>query len=167
MGAAQAAVLGKADTAVRNELSRFDLADRCLNKAPELLALLFRDRRSQILNFGSMLPDEDDQCHFRNPTDPGIANELWIKRKQSLGLHRIATGCCLPVDQAVLAIDLPKGIKIGNEFAPSRQCPKHFDLQIFLWTANPNAIIPRKCFEQMASLAEEAVPGLSFAVFKW
>src|SRR6266478_7899038 len=125
MWAAQAAVLGKADTAVQNKLSRFDLTDRSLHKAPELLTLLFRDRRSQILNLGSMLPDEDDQCHFRNPTDPGITNELRVERKQSLGLHRIAAGRRLPVDQAVLAIDLPEGIKIGNEFAPSRQCPKH------------------------------------------
>jgi hypothetical protein len=147
MGAAQAAVLGKADTAVRIKLSRFDLADRGLHQAPELLPLFFRDRRSQILNFGSMLPDEDDQCYFWNPADPGITDELRVERKQSLGLHRIATGGCLPVDQAVLAIDLPEGIQIGNEFAFARQCPKHFDLQILLWTANPNAIIPRKGFE--------------------
>src|SRR6266852_7968631 len=132
MWAAQAAVLGEADTAVRNKLSRFDLANGCLHEAPELLPLFFRDRRSQILNFGSMLPDEDDQCYFRNPANPGIADELGVERKQSLGLHRIATGCCLPVDQAVLAIHLPDGIQIGNEFASSRQCPKHFDLQILL-----------------------------------
>src|SRR5712692_99247 len=166
MGAAQTAVLGKADTAVRNKLSRFDLANRCLDQAPELLTLLFGDRRSQILNFGSMLPHEDDQCYFRNPTDPGITDELGIERKQSLGLHRIATGGCLPVDQAVLAIDLPAGIQIGNEFASSRQCPHDLDLKILLRTANSYAIIPRKGFEQMDSLVEEAVPGLSFAVFK-
>src|SRR5712691_2341369 len=111
MWAAQTAVLGKADTAVRDKLSRFDLADRSLHEAPELLTLLFRDRRSQILNFGSMFPDEDDQCYFRNPTDPGITDELWVKRKQAHGLDRITTGCRLPVDQAVLAIDLPEGIQ--------------------------------------------------------
>src|SRR5713226_3454141 len=159
MWAAHAAVLGKADTAVRNKLSRFDLTDRCLHKAPELLALLFRDRRSQILNFGSMLPDEDDQCYFRNPADPGITDELRVEREQSLGLHGIATSGCFPVDKAVLAIDLPKGIKISNEFASSRQCPKHFDLQILLRTANLNAIIPREGFEQMDPLVEEVVPG--------
>src|SRR6266436_634408 len=128
MWAAQAAVLGKADTAVRNKLSRFDLADRCLHEAPELLTLLFRDGRSQVLNLGSMLPDENDQCYFRNPTDPGITDELWVERKQSFGFHRITARCCLPVNQAVSAIDLPEGIKVGDEFAPSRQCPKHFDL---------------------------------------
>src|SRR5216684_1489640 len=102
MWAAQAAVLGEADTAVRNKLSRFDLADRCLHQAPELLTLFVRDRRSQILNLGSMLPDEDDQGYFRDPTDPGITDELWVERKQSLRLHRIAARCGLPVDQAVL-----------------------------------------------------------------
>src|SRR6266852_8301112 len=98
-----------------------------------------------------MLPDEDDQRYIRNPADPGITDELRVERKQSLGLHRIATGCRLPVDQAVLAIDLPEGIQIGNEFASSRQCPHDLDLKILLRTANPNAIIPRKCFEQMDS----------------
>src|SRR6266481_1225301 len=128
MWAAHAAVLGEADTAVGNKLSRFDLADRCLHKAPELLTLLLRDRRSQILNLGSMLPDEDDQCYFRNPTDPGITDELRVERKQSLRLHRITARCCLPINQAVLAIDLPEGIKIGNEFTSSWQCLKYFDL---------------------------------------
>src|SRR5258708_16972989 len=97
MWAAQAAVLGKADTAVRNKLSRFYLADRCFHKAPEFSTLLFGDGRSQILNFGSMLPDEDDQRYVLNPTDPGITDELRIERKQSLGLHRIAARSCLPV----------------------------------------------------------------------
>ena len=46
MWAAQAAILGKADTRVRNELRRFDLADRVFHQTPEFLALLFRDRRS-------------------------------------------------------------------------------------------------------------------------
>ena len=43
MWAAQAAVLEKADTAMRNKLSRFDLADRCFHQAPELLTLLYFD----------------------------------------------------------------------------------------------------------------------------
>src|SRR6266851_4912564 len=141
MRAAQAAVLRKADTAVRNKLSRFDLADRSLHKAPELLPLFFRDRCSQILNLGSMLSHEDDQCYFRNPADPGITDELRVERKQSLGLHRIATGGCLPVDQAVLAIDLPEGIQIGNKFTSSRQCPHDLDLKVLLWAANPYAIM--------------------------
>jgi hypothetical protein len=46
MWAAQAAVLGKADTGVRNKLSPFDLADRVYHQTPEFPALLFRDRRS-------------------------------------------------------------------------------------------------------------------------
>src|SRR5258708_35002183 len=102
MGAAQATVLREANTTMRNKLSRFDLADRCLHKVPELLTLLFRDRRSQILNFRSMLSHEDNQCYFRNSTDPGITDELRIERKQPLVLHRIAARCGLPVDQAML-----------------------------------------------------------------
>src|SRR6266446_2078015 len=113
MCATHASVLRKADACVRNKLSRFDLANRCFYKAPEFSALLFRDGRSQVLDFGSVFPDENDQCHLRNPADPGITNELRIERKQSLGFRRITAGCCLPVDQAVPTIDLPNGIKIG------------------------------------------------------
>src|SRR6266478_590997 len=147
MCATHASVLRKADTCVRNKLSPFDLADRRFNEAPELLTLLFRDGRSQVLNLGSVFPDEDDQRYFRNPADPGIANELRVEREQSIWFRCITAGCGLPIDQAVLAIDLSDGIKIGDEFASSRQCPRHFDLQILLRTANPNAIMPRKGFE--------------------
>ena len=94
-----------------------------------------------------MLPDEDHERYLRNPTDPGITDELRIERKQSLGFYRIPTGCGFPVDQAVLAIDLSEGVKKGDKFAASRQCPEHLDLQILFRTANPNAIIPRECFE--------------------
>src|SRR6266436_2686715 len=113
-----------------------------------------------------MFSHKHHKCHIRNPDDPGVTDELRIERKQSPGLRRIATGSCLPVDHAVLVIYLPEGIKIGHEFAPSWQCPKHLDLEILFWAANPNAIVPSKCFEQMHSLVKEAIPRLSFAVFK-
>src|SRR5260370_29116084 len=116
MWANQAAVLGKGDAGVRNKLSPFDLADRRLHEAPEFLTLLFRDRSSQVLNLGSVFPDEDDQSYLGNPADPGITNKLRVERKKSFGLRRIATGCGLPVDQPVLAIHLTYGIKISDEF---------------------------------------------------
>src|SRR6266576_3071118 len=96
-----------------------------------------------------MFSHKHHECHVRKFGDPRVTDELQIEGKQSLGIRRIATGCCLPVDHGVLVINLPEGIKIGHEFAPSRQCPKHFDLQVLLWIANPNAIIPCKRFEQM------------------
>ena len=88
MWAAQQAVLRKADTGVRNKLSCFNLADRRFHQVPELLTMLFRDRDSQILDFGTILPYEYDQCYFRNPTDPGITDELRVEREQALRVSK-------------------------------------------------------------------------------
>ena len=84
MRAAHAAVLRETDTAVRRKLGGFDLADRRFNQATKFLALFFRDRCLQVLDFGLMLPHEDDQGHFGNSRHPGIADQLRIERQQTL-----------------------------------------------------------------------------------
>ncbi len=63
MGATEATVLGKTDTAVRSKLTGFDLASRCFNEAIEFPALLFGDRCLQILDLGLMFSHEH---HKRN-----------------------------------------------------------------------------------------------------
>jgi hypothetical protein len=59
MWAALKTVLGKADTSVKQIVPRS--ARSLFPEAPKLLTLLFRDRRSKILNLGSLLPGENDQ----------------------------------------------------------------------------------------------------------
>jgi|SRR5882762_3794926 len=55
----------------------------------------------------------------------------WSSESNPAGCTEQRLVVVFPVDQAVLAIDLPEGIKIGNEFASSRQQrPKHSDLRI-------------------------------------
>jgi hypothetical protein len=61
MRAACASVLGETDAAVREELSCLDLIDRRLNQLAKLSALIFVDRRLQVLNFGCVFSNEDDQ----------------------------------------------------------------------------------------------------------
>ena len=69
-----------------------------------------------------MLPHKDHKGHIGNPADPGIANQLRIKRKQAIGSFGVPAGRGLPINQAVLAIELSDGIDIGDKFIAPRQC---------------------------------------------
>ena len=51
-GAAQAAVLGKADATSRQKLPGFDSLDGVFDQLPKLLPLLIGDGGAQVLDFG-------------------------------------------------------------------------------------------------------------------
>src|ERR1700752_490300 len=93
-------VLGETNAAVREELSCLDLIDRSLNQLPKLSALIFVDGRLQILDFGCVLSNEDNQGYLRNAGHPGIANELGIESQEAIGLFRISGCRRFPVDDA-------------------------------------------------------------------
>src|ERR1700730_2746559 len=106
----------------------FDLMDGGLYQSAKFLPLFFSDVRSQILNLGRMLPYEDDQRYLRNFADPGVADELRIKRKQAFWAFRVATCRGFPVDQASHAVYLTYSIEISKKFAACCQRSKKFDL---------------------------------------
>ena len=74
-----ARVLGKADSAVRQELGRLDLLDGGFDHLPELAPLLIPDGGVQVLNFDQALAHKDHLSDFGNAGDPGVANQLRIK----------------------------------------------------------------------------------------
>jgi hypothetical protein len=82
IGTAAAGVLGKADTAVRQELGGFDSLDRVPYQATKLLALLVGNGCFQVLNLDQPFPHKDDLGDVRDASDPGIANQLRIQREQ-------------------------------------------------------------------------------------
>ena len=94
MRTAHAAILRKSDTAVRIKVTRLDLADGCFYQPAKLSPLLFRDRSPQILNLGCMLSYENYKHHLGNSTDPRIADELRVERKQPIGLLWVAAVGC-------------------------------------------------------------------------
>ena len=108
-----------------------------------------------------MLAYEHYKCHGRNPADPGITQELRIERKQALRILRISACGRFPVDDARLAVELADGVEIGNKFMPPGKGADHFDLQVFLWSSNANAIFLRESFEQVDPLVDQTVPGLT------
>src|SRR6266404_1689737 len=152
MGATDASVLRKPNAAIRIEMTCLDLIGCVLYQSAKFLPLLLRDCCSQILNFGSMLPHKNNQCHLGNASDPRIANQLRIERKQTFRAIWVATGRGLPVNEAAHTVYLTDRVEIGNKFAASRQRLQKFDLEILTRVADANAIILRKPLEQMYSL---------------
>src|SRR5260370_22078460 len=128
MGTTHAAVLRKANAAMRTKVTCLDLADGCFCEPPEFLTLFFRDRRSQVLDLRRMLSHEDDQGYVRYSGDPGIANQLGIQRKQAFWVFRIATRTSLPIDQAMSTIDFANRVEVIAKFASFRKSAKYFDL---------------------------------------
>ena len=59
-----------------------------------------------------VLSHEDDQSYFRNAGDPGIANQLRIKRKQADRFLGITAGRGLPVHDASDAVELTDSVNI-------------------------------------------------------
>jgi hypothetical protein len=77
--AAQAGVLGKADSAARQELPGFDPSNGFFYQLPELLPLFIANGGAQVLSFGWALADEDNECDLWFACDPWVANQLRIK----------------------------------------------------------------------------------------
>src|SRR5215469_14052205 len=113
-----------------------------------------------------MLTDKDRQRDFGNPADPGIADQLGIKRQQAIGILRISARGRLPVDDATLTVEFANRIKVGNKFMPPWEIADHFDLKVMLRCSNADAIPLDKSLEQVDTLADQAVPGLTFLVLQ-
>src|SRR4051794_27714199 len=71
--------LGKPDTAVPREIRRLDPPNRLFHQLTKLLALLFANCCSQILNVDESLSYEHYLGDFRYSRYPGVADQLRIK----------------------------------------------------------------------------------------
>jgi len=154
MRTAHAAVLGEADSAVGRELGSLNLIDRCSHKAAKLHTLLFRDGGLEVLDFRVMFPHKDDERHVRNASDPGIADQLGVKRQQPRWFFGIATGSRLPVHKTSLPIEFADGVNIGHKLIGVGEFPNYLDLEILLWLRNLNSIVLGKALEQMHPLVD-------------
>jgi hypothetical protein len=79
VGATSARVLRKADSAMRQKMSRFDLPDRVFNQPGEFLSLLVRDGCTQILNFDHPFTDKNNLSNIRDAGSPRVADKLWVE----------------------------------------------------------------------------------------
>ena len=97
MGTADAPVLWESDSWPRKEPGSFDLTDRRVNKLAKLLPLLFGDRSQQVLNLRDAFPHKRHNGDVGDARDPGVADELKVKRGQSVGLVRVTSARSLPL----------------------------------------------------------------------
>src|ERR1700680_4949916 len=115
MGAADAPVLRETDSWVGRELGSFDLTSSRFDQLAKLLTLLLRDRSQQVLNLRNALPHKRHNGNVRDARDPGIADELKVKRCQPLGLVRITATRGFPFQQTPRAVQEANGIHEGHK----------------------------------------------------
>ena len=113
-----------------------------------------------------MLANEHHEGYFGNPGDPGIADQLRIKREQAIRILRISARGRLPVDNAMLAVEFANRIKVRNKLMPARKAADHFDLKVALRCSNVNAIPLGESLEQVDTLVDQPIPGFPFFVFQ-
>jgi histidinol-phosphate phosphatase family protein len=141
MRAADAPVLRETNSGSKRELGRFDLTDRRFNQLAKFPTLLVGNRRQQILNLRDAFPHESHNRNIGDATDPGVADQLKVKRCQALWLLRITSTGGFPFEQTPLAIQLADRIDIGHEFVAVRERADEFLLQVALRLANADSVI--------------------------
>src|SRR6202040_3649459 len=121
MGTADTSVLWKADPAVREKMAGFNLLDGGFHQLAKFPAPFFVDGCLQILNFGRGLANEHHEGDIRDSSHPGVADQLWIKRQEALGLFRIARPCGFPIEDAIRPVQLANRIHVRYKFASARK----------------------------------------------
>src|SRR6516164_3756868 len=129
MRAAHASVLRETDPAVGKEVTGFNLTDRGLNELAELSALVFIDRRLQVLNFGCAFSDKDDEGNVGNSSHPGITDQLWVESQKAVGLLGVSGCGRFPVDDAFRTVNFTDRIDVGDEIATIRKRSSQFHLE--------------------------------------
>src|SRR5579864_2922805 len=163
---AAAGILRKANSAVRQKVSRLDAANGAFYQMAELLTLFLSDGSAQVLNVHQALPDEYHLGDFRNPGYPRVADKLWIQGKQSLRLFWVSARRCFPFQQTTPAIESPDGVDVSNEVVAEGNLPSEFDLQVPFRLADPDTIILAESGQQCDPLPEHAIPRVSVGIMQ-
>src|SRR5215469_8213502 len=166
MGAAHTPVLRKSNAAVGEELAGFNLFDRGLDQLAKLPALPLVDRGLQILNFGCVLSNKDDERNLRNASHPGVANELWVQSQKTSGLFWVSRGRSFPVDNAFRSIHLADRIDVGHEIGARWQRAGQLHLKILFWASDLNAIVLGEPLEEVNRLMIKPIPGVILCIGK-
>src|SRR5438552_12925967 len=120
----------------------------------------------KILNLNQSLADEDHLCDFGDAGDPGVANQLRIQSQQSIRFLCVAAGSGLPLDQAAGAVQLSDRVDVGYEVILFGNWSHELDLQVAARLANADAVVLAEPLEELDSLLQHAVPGISVRVLQ-
>src|SRR5437016_5360289 len=120
----------------------------------------------KILNLNQSLADEDDLCDFGDAGHPGVANQLRIQSQQSIRFLCVAAGSGLPLDQGARAVQRSDRVDVGYEVILVGNRPPELDLQVAARLANADAVVLAEPLEELDSLLQHAVPGISVRVLQ-
>ncbi len=115
VGTADAPVLRETDPWVGRKLGSFDLTSGRFDQLAKLLTLLFGDRSQQAWNLRNAFPQKSHNGDIGDSRDPGLADELEIKRGQPLQTIWITGADRFPFEQTPRAVELANGIDIGHK----------------------------------------------------
>jgi hypothetical protein len=146
VGTAEAPVLWETDPRPRQKLCGFNLTDCSFNQLAKFSALLFGNRSQQILNLRDAFPHESHDGNVGDATDPGIADQLEVKRCQTLGLFGVASTSGLPFEQTLRTIQVADGIDLGHKFVPVCELTNEFLLHVSLGLADANSVFSGELF---------------------
>src|SRR5207244_5051420 len=132
----------------------------------ELLTLLIGDCGTKILKLNQSLADEDDLCDFGDAGHPGVANQLRIQSQQSIRFLCVAAGRGLPLDQGARAVQLSDRVDVGYEVILFGNGSHELDLQVAARLANADAVVLAEPLEELDSLLQHAVPGVTVRVLQ-
>ncbi len=161
VSATDASVLRETNSEPGRELSSFDLADRRFHHLNKLAALLVGDRSHQVLNLRDAFSDESHNGHVGDASDPGVANQLEVKRCQSFGLLGIASTGGFPFEQTSFVVQVANGIDISHEFVSVGERANELLLHAALRLANADSVISGESLQQTDSLAKQTLPIVS------
>src|ERR1039458_2301766 len=166
MGTADAPVLRGTEFWAGEELGRFNLTDRRFHHLVKLATLLIGNRSQQILNLRDAFPYESHNGYIGNATDPGVADQLEVKRCQSFGLLRITGTGRFPFEQTACTVQVANGIDIGHKLVAVCERTNEFLLHVSFGLANADSVISGELLQQTDSLAKQPLPVVSVRVLE-
>jgi hypothetical protein len=165
MGTANASVLWKANSAVRQKMAGFNLLDGGFHQLAKFPALFFVDGCLQILNLRHAPGNKHNQGDIRDSGHPGVADELRIERQETLGLFRIARSGRFPID-AFRPVQLANRIDVRYKLASARKSTRELGLEIPLRVSDSHTIVLGESFEQANALVIQPVPGIVLGILE-
>src|SRR5438477_2592888 len=113
----------------------------------KLLTLFVADDSLKVLNLNQSFSNKHYLRHLGNTCNPGIANQLRIKRQQPFRFFWIAAGSGFPFEQATLPIEFADCINVGYELVVSANWQGEFYLHVATRLRNTDAVILTETFE--------------------
>src|SRR5207237_4996047 len=132
----------------------------------KLLTLFVADDSLKVLNLNQSFSNKHYLRHLGNTCNPGIANQLRIKRQQPFRFFWIAAGSGFPFEQATLPLEFADCIDVGHELVVPANWKDKFDLQIAPRLPDADAVFLTETLQQLNPLLQHSIPTVILRVLQ-